>query len=374
MSAIPQLATSMSVDTNPLASVRDLRVYFQRRSGLRRRKGENRLRDVAAVDGVTLDVFRGETLCLVGESGSGKTTTARAIGGLIPVTSGSVTFDGINVLGLKGAASRAFHRRVQFVFQDPYESLNPRHDVWTIVSEALRVHNLVDNRRELERRVFESLEECGLVPASDFVKRFPRELSGGQRQRVSIAAAVIIRPELLIADEPVSMLDVSVRAGILRLLVNLREAHGLTLLFVTHDLSIAWVLSDRIAVMYLGRVFELGTAQGVIEQPTNPYTRALVAAVPVPDPDLPAPPIGIRGDIAAQVGTPPGCRFHPRCPYALTPCETVIPEPEEVAPNHLSACLRNNDLPAWQMPSGEEWLARADLLEGDDGPQSEVLR
>lgn len=330
----------MSPEARSLASVRELHVHFRRRAGWRPHGGTSQAH-VAAVDGIDLDIVRGETLSLVGESGSGKTTTARAIGGLIPITSGSVTFEGADVFALRGSAQRAFRRRVQFVFQDPYESLNPRHDVWTIVSEPLRVHRLVDTRDELERRVFEVLEECGLAPASEFVRRFPHELSGGQRQRVSIAAAAIVRPELLIADEPVSMLDVSVRAGILRLLVGLRDAHGLTLLFVTHDLSLAWAISDRVAVMYLGRILEVGTAQQVIERPANPYTRALVAAVPVPDPDLPVPEIGIRGDIAAQVGVPTGCRFHPRCPYAIASCSETVPELEDVGSGQLSACLRN---------------------------------
>jgi oligopeptide/dipeptide ABC transporter ATP-binding protein len=328
----------MDPDAAPLMSVRDLHVHFRRRG---RRQAE---KYVAAVDGVDLDVYRGETLCLVGESGSGKTTTARAIGGLVPVTQGSVVFDGTDVLALRGRPLRTLRRRIQFVFQDPYESLNPRQDVWSIVAEPLQVHRLAQTRAELTRLVYEALEECGLTPAGEFVHRFPHELSGGQRQRVSIAAAAALKPDLLIADEPVSMLDVSLRAGILRLLVSLRETHGLTLLFVTHDLSLAWAIADRVAVMYLGRIFELGSAHQVIERPANPYTRALVAAIPVPDPDVPSVDIGVRGDIAAQAGMPAGCRFHPRCPYALPSCSETVPLLEDVGDGQLSACLRNSEV------------------------------
>ncbi|MCY4369933.1 MAG: ABC transporter ATP-binding protein [bacterium] len=320
----------------PLVTVRDLNVHF---------KGSRKVGDaVRAVDGVDLDIFPGETLCIVGESGSGKTTLVRAIGHLAPITSGSVRFGDVDVAQLPRGELRSMRRRVQYVFQDPFESFDRRQSIFSIVAQPLRVHKLVTSSAELESRVHEALEECGLEPAREFARLYPHQLSGGQRQRVSIAAAIVLRPELLVADEPVSMLDVSVRSDILSLFVSLKESHRMTLLFVTHDLSVAWEIADRIAVMYLGKVVEEGSADQVIGRPANPYTHALVTAIPVPDPHDVPPELGVKGDIGDIVGLPAGCRFHPRCPYAEEPCSGLIPPLTEVADGHRSACIRNDEL------------------------------
>ena len=323
-------------ENSAFVSVRDLDVHFKRR----RRFGE----PVRAVDGVDLEIHRGETLCLVGESGSGKTTLVRAIGHLVPITSGAVVFDDVDVSQLKKAELRSLRRKVQYVFQDPFESFNRRQTIFSIVSEPLRVHKLTTSHSELEARVYEALEECGLEPASEFAHLFPHQLSGGQRQRVSIAAAIVLRPELLIADEPVSMLDVSVRSDILSLFVDLKESHDMTLVFVTHDLSVAWEVADRIAVMYLGKIVEQGSANQLIGSPANPYTHALVTAIPVPDPHEEVRAPAVTGDIADIVGIPPGCRFHPRCPHAIDACALTIPALTSVGEGHLSACIRNDEL------------------------------
>ena len=322
--------------TSAFVTVRGLNVYFKRS----RRVGDA----VRAVDGVDLDIYPGETLCIVGESGSGKTTLVRAIGHLAPITSGSVRIGDVDVAHLPRSELRAMRRRVQYVFQDPFESFDRRQSIFSIVAQPLRVHKLVGSRAELEARVHEALEECGLEPAEEFAKLYPHQLSGGQRQRVSIAAAIVLRPEILIADEPVSMLDVSVRSDILSLFVRLKESHRMTLLFVTHDLSVAWEIADRIAVMYLGKVVEEGSADQVIGRPANPYTHALVTAIPVPDPHDVAPELGVRGDIGDIVGIPAGCRFHPRCPYVEDRCSEVIPSLTGVGEGHRSACVRNDEL------------------------------
>lgn len=328
-------------------TVRDLNVHFKRSRGA--------AEPVRAVDGVDLDIFAGETLCIVGESGSGKTTLVRAIGHLAPITSGSVRFGDVDAARLSRSDLRAMRRRVQFVFQDPFESFDRRQSIFSIVAQPLRVHKPAPPRAELESRVHEALEECGLEPAGEFARLYPHQLSGGQRQRVSIAAAIVLRPELLIADEPVSMLDVSVRSDILRLFVRLKESHRMTLLFVTHDLSVAWEIADRIAVMYLGKVVEEGSSDQVIGRPANPYTHALVTAIPVPDPHDAAPEPGVKGDIGDIVGIPAGCRFHPRCPYAEARCIQAVPPLGRVGEGHRSACIRNDELdlrPPHQLASG----------------------
>lgn len=297
---------------------------------------------VAAVKDLSLDIMRGELLCLVGESGSGKTTTARVMGCLTRPTAGSVWFDQANVTHLRGRALRNFRRRVQSVFQDPYDSLSPRQRVGDIVTEPLVVHGIGAGRREREMRAVEALEECGLTPGPDFFRRYPHELSGGQRQRVSIAAATVLRPELLIADEPVSMLDVSIRAGVIETLVRLRKSHDLTIVFVTHDLALSWALADRIAVMYAGHLLELGTPEQVMESPAHPYTAALIAAIPEADPTVRLRSMPL---VPAVSGTPTaGCCFRLRCPHAADECGRAVPIAEDVGHEHLSACIRRDDL------------------------------
>jgi oligopeptide/dipeptide ABC transporter ATP-binding protein len=314
----------MSAEQPPLIEVEDLAVQFR----VRRKPAR-------ALDGVSLRWARGEVLGVVGESGCGKTTLARAMLGLQPLAGGTVRLDGDEIADRDG--SRELRRRVQMVFQDPYQSLNPRQSVGTIVAEPLVVQRIpADQHPERVRR---ALGEVGLDPER-FVGRFPHQLSGGQRQRVAIAAALVLEPEGLICDEPVSMLDTSVRAQILNVLIGLQRGRGLGLIFITHDLSLAWSLCDRIAVMYLGRVVEQGTAVDVIERPRHPYTQALVAAVPAPTPGRRNEGEPLRGELPDATAVPTGCRFHPRCPRRFAPCDRVDP-PLLPAGTHgqLAACL-----------------------------------
>ncbi len=312
---------------------------------------------VHAVDGVSFDVARGEILALVGESGSGKTTVGMNILGLQVPTRGQILFDGHNIADWAkgrlrpdgspedlGKLSRrrqimALHRRAQMVFQDPYESLNPRQRIFDIVAEPLEIHGLVSNREEKQARVRAALEDSGLVPADHFWNRYPDELSGGQRQRVVIAGALVLEPELLIADEPVSMLDVSIRAEILTLLQNLRLAHGITILYTTHDLATAGYFTDRMAVMYLGRIVEIGPTIEVLKAPCHPYTQALVSVAPVPNPRKRRKRMILQGEVPNPIQVPPGCRFHPRCPLAEERCKQSDPPFVEVTQNHKAACL-----------------------------------
>jgi oligopeptide/dipeptide ABC transporter ATP-binding protein len=314
---------------------------------------------VHAVDGVTLTVDQGEILALVGESGSGKTTVGMNVLGLQVPTKGKIIFDGNDVAlwatgrlprdskieGNLGNLSRRkqildLRRRAQIVFQDPYESLNPRQMVYEIVVEALDIHDLGLTAREKEQRVRTALEDCGLVPAEHFWGRYPDGLSGGQRQRVVIASALVLEPELLIADEPVSMLDVSIRADILMLLQVLRKTRGITILFTTHDLATAGYFTDRMAVMYLGRVVELGPTVEVLKEPRHPYTQALVSVAPVPNPRKRRKRMILQGEVPNPIDLPSGCRFHPRCPVAVDECLKTDPPYVEISPTHKAACLR----------------------------------
>jgi peptide/nickel transport system ATP-binding protein len=321
-------------------SVRDLHVTFQGPGGMGRRRNT-----VRAVDGVSFDVRRGEVLCLVGESGSGKTTTVRAMARLVPISSGEVRFDGARASEIRGRDLMRFRRRVQVVFQDPYDALSPRQTIGNGLLEVLRAHHLAPSRRAGLERACAILEACGLVPATDFLQRYPHELSGGQRQRVCIACAAVLEPELLIADEPVSMLDVSVRVGILRLLDELRRAQAMTVVLVTHDLSLAWAFADRVAVMYLGQVVELGPTRDVIARPAHPYTEALVSAIPIADPSRPPVQVHLRGS-ATAVEPGPRCRFHGRCLYGEARCGQAQPALELVGEEHHAACFRTAEIRA----------------------------
>jgi oligopeptide/dipeptide ABC transporter ATP-binding protein len=305
----------------PLLEARDLEVHFRAHRTVAR-----------AVDGVSLDWRRGEILGVVGESGCGKSTLARALLGLLKATNGSVESNGAAIDG-RGSLSE-LRKRVQMIFQDPYQTLNPRQRVRTIVAEPLRVQKVGGDAEERVRR---AMEDVGL-DSQRFLDRYPHQLSGGQRQRVAIAAALVLEPDGLICDEPVSMLDVSVRAQILQVLIELRRRRDLALLFITHDLSLAWSLCDRLAVMYLGRVVEQGTAVDVIERPQHPYTQALVAAVPVPSAEarIREP---LSGELPDATNVPTGCRFHPRCPRRFEPCDKVDPPLLPTSAGQVAACL-----------------------------------
>jgi oligopeptide/dipeptide ABC transporter ATP-binding protein len=320
----------------PVIEVSNLRKLFPvKKSGLFDRQD----RHVHAVDGIELALGRGEVLAVVGESGCGKSTLALTLMRLERPTSGNIRIDGKEIAGLKEREMGAVRRKVQMIFQDPYESLNPIMTIGDIVAEPLAVHHIGRNKQERQERVLQALEDAGLKPADSFLHRLPHELSGGQRQRVVIAGALVLEPEVLLADEPVSMLDVSIRAEILNLLSELRARRGISILIITHDLGTVGYIADRIAVMYLGRIVEIGPALAVLQNPQHPYTRALLSVVPVPNPRQRRERIILQGEAPNPIDLPPGCRFHPRCPLAQPRCRELDPQLRLTAAGHDVACL-----------------------------------
>ena len=317
-----------------LIEVKDLRKYFPMGKGV-----FSRSRDyVKAVDGVDLFIRRGETLALVGESGCGKTTLGRAIIRLIEPTSGEVFFEGENILNLRHEKLRTVRQKMQIIFQDPYFSLDPRQSVGSIISEPFVIHD-IGNRKEREKRVVNLMEMVGLSP--DHYTRYPHEFSGGQRQRIGIARALALQPEFIVCDEPVSALDVSIQAQVINVLKGLQERFSLTYLFISHDLSVVKHVSDRVAVMYLGRVVELASKAGLYKSSYHPYTEALLSASPIPDPEVERERIILEGDVPSAINPPRGCHFNPRCPYVGDKCRDDPPPPlEEIRGGHWVKCWR----------------------------------
>ncbi len=319
-----------------LLEVRDLHKWFP----LRRRLLSRAREVVKAVDGVSFDVRRGEVLSLVGESGSGKSTVGRSVLRLTAPTAGTIRFAGTDITHFSRRQMRPFRQRMQLVFQDPYASLNPRMTVEGILAAPLEIHGRAASRSDRRDKIEEALRLVGLLP--QHAARYPHEFSGGQRQRIGIARALMTGPELLIADEPVSALDVSIQAQVVNLLVELKRRLGLTILFVAHDLAVVGHISDRIAVMYLGRLVELAETRELFGNPRHPYTEALLSAAPIPDPTFKRERIVLAGDIPSPVNPPSGCSFRTRCPYALPACGEARPPLREVAPGHFKACIRDD--------------------------------
>jgi oligopeptide/dipeptide ABC transporter ATP-binding protein len=343
---MPRAGAAANPGAEPLLSVRGLTKHFPIRKGIIRRITGA----VRAVDGVSLDVARGETLAVVGESGCGKTTAGRSILRLIEPTSGTVRFDGVDVLALGRDDLRALRRKMQIIFQDPFSSLNPRMTVGAIVREGLTIHKLAEGAAA-DARVRQLLQEVGLRP--EYASRYPHEFSGGQRQRVGIARALSVEPRFIVCDEPVSALDVSVQAQVINLLQDLQRDRGLTYLFIAHDLSVVEHIADRVAVMYLGKIVELASADDLYREPLMPYTQALLSAVPIPDPTTKRERIVLRGDVPSPANPPPGCVFHPRChhPQRDEACTRIVPPLEAKAPGHWVACIK-------QPPTTVAWDAQ----------------
>ncbi len=323
----------MDSNENTLISIQDLKVHYRSGGGLL-----SAFKTIKAVDGVSLDIKKGETLGLVGESGCGKSTLGKAILRLTKPIGGKVIYNGKDLAHLPNSAMREQRKHLQMIFQDPYASLNPRMTVGQIIGEPINTFGLANG--STQARVSELMETVGLSPR--FIKRYPHEFSGGQRQRIGIARALAVDPEFIVADEPISALDVSIQAQIMNLMERLQAEKQLTYLFISHDLRAVRHLSDRVAVMYLGRIVELADAKDIYKEPLMPYTQALISAVPVPDPEVEArrERIILKGDVPSPINPPAGCHFHTRCQYAIPECTTTTPQLVEIKPRHFAACIR----------------------------------
>ena len=325
-------STATGTDDKALLQVRNLKKYFPIRGGVFSRVVAN----VKAVEEVSFTINRGEVVGLVGESGSGKTTAGRAILRLIEPTDGEIVFDGVDIAKLPKAKMRDYRKQMQIIFQDPFASLNPRMSVGDIIGEALTIHNLARGKAK-EDRVADLLERVGMN--AGHMRRYPHEFSGGQRQRIGIARALAVDPKFIVADEPVSALDVSIQAQVVNLLQDLKEDLGLTMLFIAHDLGVVEYISDKVIVMYLGRIMEIAPAKELYRNPVHPYTEALLSAVPIPDPTIKRDRVILQGDIPSPINPPSGCVFRTRCPIATEECKHVVPPLEEVSPGHFKACI-----------------------------------
>jgi peptide/nickel transport system ATP-binding protein len=322
---------------NKILTVEHLKKYFPVEKSFLERMLTRTRHFVKAVDDVSFSVLKGEIFTLAGESGCGKTTTGKLVVRLIPSTGGKIFFDNIDITTLDHEALRILRRKLQIIFQDPYASLNPRMKIGEAVGHPLEIHGLAEHD-EKRKRVLEILELVGLTPSEEFVYLYPHQLSGGQRQRVAMARALILRPEFIVADEPVSMIDVSLRTAIVDLMLNLRKKFELTYLFITHDLAIAKYISDKIAIMYLGKIVELADKQTIFSNPLHPYTQALLSAIPIPVPERKQKTTELIGDVPSAINIPSGCRFRTRCRYAKKACEKKEPELIPISSNHYVAC------------------------------------
>ncbi|MBX3282298.1 MAG: dipeptide ABC transporter ATP-binding protein [Acidobacteria bacterium] len=320
--------TQAQAATGPLVQIRGLTKHFPI-------AGSDDV--VRAVDGVSFDVRKGETLGLVGESGCGKTTVGRCIVRLIDATAGKIAFEGTDITGLRGEGLRSLRREMQIIFQDPYSSLNPRLSIRSIISEPLDIHK-IGTRSERREMVADLLKRVGLDPK--YADRYPHEFSGGQRQRIGIARALALKPKFIVCDEPVSALDVSVQAQVINLLEELQDEFGLTYLFISHGLAVVEHISDRVAVMYLGKIVEICPSEELYRDPLHPYTQALLSAIPIPDPTQKRERIVLHGDVPTPVDPPSGCRFRTRCQFAIDECSSTMPELRELRPGHFAACIR----------------------------------
>ncbi len=328
----------MNDGSGAVLDVRNLKKYFAVRRTFAESVKGGRVGQVHAVDDVTFSVRKGEIFGLAGESGSGKTTILRTALMLTRPTEGSVVFNGVDLTKLSKGELNKLRPKFQVVFQDPYESMNPRMTIFDIVAEGLWVNKLVKSREEAMEKVTKALRDVQISPPEEFLLRYPHELSGGQRQRVAIARALVLDPDLILADEPVSMLDVSIRAEVINVLLAIREKRGISILMVTHDLALSKDMVDELAIMYVGKIVEKGPAQDVVMTPYHPYTHALTAAVPIPDPFAPKVRVLAKGEIPTNIAPPSGCRFHPRCPFAQAICAEKEPPLEEASPGRLVAC------------------------------------
>jgi peptide/nickel transport system ATP-binding protein len=322
-----------------LLKVENLKKYFPVNLGFFRSVVSRQQVFVKAVDNVSFDIKRREIFGLAGESGSGKTTTGRVVLRLLEPTAGKAFFKGKNIFETVEVSNKTLRRQMQMIFQDPYESLNPRFTVYDIIAEPLKIHKIYHNERQVKEKVLERLEEVKITPPEQFLFRYPHELSGGQRQRVALARSLILDPEFVVADEPVSMLDVSIRAEVLNLMFELIQKHNVSFLYITHDLALARHICDRIGIMYLGKMMEMSEAEKIVYEPLHPYTRALITAVPIPDPNAKRSEAVIKGEIPSPINPPSGCSFHTRCPsYIGDICRTKEPELLDVGGEHYVAC------------------------------------